>query len=67
MKNPTKCDYLRIIVSKLEEMEELFRNTPRPFVFKIDGHLAFKQIVYPNAESGRGALPTPASSPAPGP
>ena len=66
-KNPTKWDYLRIIVSKLEEMEELFRNTPRPFVFKIDGHLAFKQIVYPNAESGRGALPTPASSPAPGP
>lgn len=66
-RNPTRWDYFRIIVSKLEEMEELFRNTQRPFVFKIDGHLAFKQIVYPHAESGRVALHAPASSPAPGP
>ena len=42
--NPTKWDYLRIIVCELEEMEELFHSTPRPFVFRIDAAFRFKQI-----------------------
>ena len=44
-KNPTRWDYLRIIVSNLEKMEALFQSTPRPFVFKIDSRSSFRQIV----------------------
>ncbi len=44
-KDPTRWEYMRIIVSKLDEMEALFASTPRPFIFKLDAGLNFRQIV----------------------
>ena len=53
----TRWDYLRIIVSTLEEMETLFETTPRPFVFRIDSELQFRQVL------PRTAAPRPHSAP----
>lgn len=34
--DPTKWEYLRLIVGALDQMEERFADTPRPFGFTID-------------------------------
>ena len=36
-----------MIVNTLGDMEALFESTPRPFVFKMDAGLRFKQVVPP--------------------
>ena len=41
----TRWDYLRIIVSTLDEKDTLFASVPRPFVFRIDSELQFRQIL----------------------
>ncbi len=56
-RGPTGPQYRRIILDALEEMEALFETTPRPFVFRIDSELQFRQVL------PRTAAPRPHSAP----
>lgn len=44
-RDPTAAEYRRIISATLAKMEALFESTPRPFVFRIDAALQFKQVL----------------------
>lgn len=45
-RNPTRWEYLRLIVRTLDEMEEKFASTPRPFIYTVDSLAAF-HLYYP--------------------
>ena len=42
--NPTKWEYLKLLVRRLEDMEVIFASIPRPFIYGIDRAGALKQI-----------------------
>lgn len=42
--SPTKWQYLKLIVGALDEMEEKFAATPRPFIYTIDSHGMLRQV-----------------------
>jgi hypothetical protein len=44
-KNKTRWQTLQLVCATLDEMEAKFANTPRPFMYVINGNGAFKQIV----------------------
>lgn len=41
--DPTRWGYLKLLVKTLDQMEALFTNTPRPFIFMIDRDGGFTQ------------------------
>lgn len=43
-KNKTRWQTLQLVCATLDEMEEKFANTPRPFMYVVNGNGAFKQI-----------------------
>lgn len=42
--NPTRWQYLRLIVGSLDEMGGRFSETPRPFVFTVDSKGQLRQV-----------------------
>lgn len=34
--NPTRWQYLKLLAATLDRIEEVFNETPRPFIFKVD-------------------------------
>jgi PIN like domain len=44
-KDPTRWEYLKLIVSTLDEMEQLFRDTERPFLFGIGRTGIMRRII----------------------
>ncbi len=44
-KNKTRWQTLQLVCATLDEMEVKFANTPRPFMYVINGNGAFKPIV----------------------
>jgi hypothetical protein len=43
-KNKTRWQTLQLVCATLDEMEVKFANTPRPFMYVINGNGAFKKI-----------------------
>lgn len=43
-KDKNRWDTMKIVVATLDEMEEKFANTPRPFIYLIDGNGRFKYL-----------------------
>lgn len=43
-KNKSRWETMKLVVSTLDEMEEKFTNTPRPFIYTINGNGAFKYL-----------------------
>ena len=41
-KNKSRWQTLRLVCATLDEMEERFENTPRPFMYMVNGQGAFK-------------------------
>jgi hypothetical protein len=41
-KNKTRWQPLQLVCATLDEMEEKFQNTPRPFMYMVNGQGAFK-------------------------
>lgn len=44
-KNKTRWQTLQLVCATLDEMEEKFANTPRPFMYVVNGNGAFKPFV----------------------
>ena len=43
-RNPTKWEYLRLIVVALDEMQQRFEQVPRPFIFTIDSRGVLRKV-----------------------
>lgn len=43
-KDKPRWETLKLVVAALDEMEEKFANTPRPFIYLIDGNGRFKYL-----------------------
>lgn len=43
--NPTRWEYLRLVVSTLDEMERLFDVTERPFIYGVYKDGAFRRLL----------------------
>lgn len=43
-KNRTRWQTLQLVCATLDEMEEKFANTPRPFMYVVNGRGVFRQI-----------------------
>ena len=41
-KNKSRWQTLQLVCATLDEMEEKFANTPRPFMYMVNGQGAFK-------------------------
>ena len=46
-KDPTRWEYLKLLVTTLDEMERVFAETPRPFLFGVDRQGQFRQLELP--------------------
>jgi hypothetical protein len=44
-KNKTRWQTLQLVCATLDEMEDKFANTPRPFMYTINGNGVFKKFV----------------------
>lgn len=55
-RNPDKWQYLKLIVGALDEMEEKFATTPRPFIYTVDREGLLKQVIVrtPREDDRRG-------------
>jgi predicted nuclease of predicted toxin-antitoxin system len=42
--NPTRWGYLKLLCATLDEMQRLFEETARPFVFTVDSRLKPKRV-----------------------
>jgi hypothetical protein len=42
--DPTKWEYLQLLVRTIDEMEEKFAQTPRPFIYTIDRNGVFRRV-----------------------
>lgn len=43
--NPTKWEYSKMLATRLDDMEEIFATTPRPFIYAIQKGGALKKLV----------------------
>jgi hypothetical protein len=43
-RDPSRWDYLKLLVTSLDEMERLFTETPKPFIFAITAAGALRQL-----------------------
>jgi predicted nuclease of predicted toxin-antitoxin system len=43
----TRWEYLKLLCQTLDEMERLFRDTPRPFIFGVDRSGQFRPVYPP--------------------
>jgi hypothetical protein len=57
-KNKSRWETLQLVCSTLDEMEEKFENTPRPFMYVVNGNGAFRSV-----DLSRPYAPRPVSFP----
>ena len=43
--DPTRWEYLQLLTKTMDEMEERFASTPRPFIYTIDRQGVFRRVV----------------------
>lgn len=43
-KSPTKWEYLKLLTKTLDRMEESYRTTPKPFIYKVDSQGNFTAV-----------------------
>ena len=46
-RDPTRWEYLKLIVSTLDQMEDLYAATPRPFIYAVDREGRMRQVLRP--------------------
>ena len=45
--DPTKWEYLKLLALTLDEMEDRFRNTAKPFIYTVSRDGAMRQVLRP--------------------
>ena len=48
-RNPTRWEYLKLLCATLDEMEQRFAETRRPFIYTVDSRGVFRQVLSEDA------------------